>query len=33
MMRDAAVAYLEELSESGVVLENRIDGRVIIEED
>ena len=33
VMRDAAVAYLEELSESGVVLENKTDGRVIIDED
>ena len=32
VMRDAAVAYLEELSESGVVLENKTDGRVIIED-
>lgn len=33
VMRDAAVAYLQELSDSGVVLENRTDGRVIIDED
>lgn len=33
VMRDAAVAYLQELSDSGVVLENRTDGRIIIEED
>ena len=32
VMRDAAVAYLQELSDSGVVLENRTDGRVIIED-
>jgi 2',3'-cyclic-nucleotide 2'-phosphodiesterase (5'-nucleotidase family) len=33
VMRDAAVAYLQELSESGMVLENKTDGRVIIDED
>lgn len=33
VMRDAAVAYLQELSDSGVVLENRTDGRVTIKED
>ena len=32
VMRDAAVAYLQELSDSGVVLENKTDGRVIIED-
>ena len=32
VMRDAAVAYLQELSDSGVVLENRTDGRIIIED-
>lgn len=32
VMRDAAVAYLEELSESGIVLENKTDGRVIIDD-
>ena len=32
VMRDAAVAYLQELSESGMVLENKTDGRVIIDD-
>lgn len=33
VMRDAAVAYLQELSDSGVVLENRTDGRVTVKKD
>ena len=33
VLRDAAVRYLRDLSESGIVLENKGDGRVIIEKD
>lgn len=33
VVRDAAVKYLEELYESGTVLENRGDGRIVVEED
>lgn len=33
VLRDAAVSYLRDLSEAGVVLENKGDGRVIIEKD
>ena len=33
VLRDAAVRYLRDLSEAGVVLENKGDGRVIIEKD
>ena len=33
VMRDAAVRYLRDLSDSGVVLENKRDGRITIEED
>lgn len=33
VVRDAAVKYLEELYESGIVLENRGDGRIVVEED
>ena len=33
VLRDAAVRYLRDLSESGIVLENKGDGRVTIEKD
>ena len=33
IMRDAAVKYLEDLSESGVVLDDRGDGRITVKED
>lgn len=33
VVRDAAVRYLEKLSGSGVVLENKGDGRIVVEED